>query len=133
MEITGKIIEISAVKQVTDSFKKREFVVEYSENGQYMEFIKFELAQDKTSLVDEFNEGDSVEVAFNLKGRAWEKNGEKIYFNSLQAWKVKRASASNGSSNQSTNSNANNRVDESPEPVASKSFTAASEEDDLPF
>ncbi len=135
MEIIGKIIEISAVKQITEAFKKREFVIEYSEGGKYMEYIKFELAQDKVSLMDEFNEGDTIEVAFNLRGRAWEKNGEKTYFNSLQAWKIKKVA--NGDSNQvnaSNNNAAPTSANQNAEPVSEvKTFTTANEDDDLPF
>lgn len=32
-EITGKVIEISPVNQVSDKFKKREFVIEKKETG----------------------------------------------------------------------------------------------------
>ena len=32
-EITGKIIDISPVNQVSDKFKKREFVIEKKETG----------------------------------------------------------------------------------------------------
>ena len=41
MNITGKIIEILETQEVSATFKKREFVVEYIER-QYPEFIKFE-------------------------------------------------------------------------------------------
>ncbi len=93
MEIQGKILEISDSQQITQTFKKREFVVEYAENPQYPEFIKFELIQDKCSLMDGFKAGDAVNVSFNLKGRKWDdpKGGVK-YFNSLQAWRVQSAS-----------------------------------------
>lgn len=89
MEITGKIVEIFDTVHINDSFRKREFVVEYSESSQYPEFIKFELFQDKSDLIDAYNVGDEVAVAFNLKGRKWNdpKGGVK-YFNTLQAWRL---------------------------------------------
>ena len=40
------LVEIFEEQQVTASFKKREFVVEFAENPQYPEFVKFELIQD---------------------------------------------------------------------------------------
>ncbi len=49
MDITGTILEIGEVVQVSDRFRKREFVVEYAENKQYPEFIKFEIVQDSIS------------------------------------------------------------------------------------
>lgn len=97
MEITGKLVEIFDTVQINDSFRKREFVVEYSDNTQYPEFIKFELFQDKAELMDGYKVGEEIEVAFNLKGRKWNdpKGGVK-YFNTLQAWKVNRKSAAAG-------------------------------------
>ena len=94
MEITGKLVEIFDTVQINDSFRKREFVVEYSENSQYPEFIKFELFQDKVEIIDGYKVGDEVEVAFNLKGRKWNdpKGGVK-YFNTLQAWRLGKKSA----------------------------------------
>ena len=97
MEITGKLVEIFDTVQINDSFRKREFVVEFSENSQYPEFIKFELVQDKADLIDGYSVGEEVEVAFNLKGRKWNdpKGGVK-YFNTLQAWRLSRKTAETG-------------------------------------
>jgi hypothetical protein len=50
MEIKGKVYEVSATQQVTDSLKKRELIIEYIENPQYPEYLKFEAIQDRTSL-----------------------------------------------------------------------------------
>jgi len=89
MNINGKIIEIFEIQKVTEKFQKREFVVEYADNPSYPEYIKFELVQDRCSLLDPFKKGDEISVEFNLKGRKWEdKNGVVKYFNSLQAWKL---------------------------------------------
>ena len=89
MNIKGKLIEKFETAKITDSFQKREFVIEYAENPMYPEFVKFELTQDKCPLIDPFNLGDEIDVEFNLKGRKWtDPQGEIKYFNSLQAWKV---------------------------------------------
>lgn len=91
-ELTGRIVELSPTQQVSDKFRKREFVLEYAENTQYPEFIKLELVQDKCDLLDKFAIGQEVEVSFNLKGRRWtDAKGEVKYFNSLQAWKINAA------------------------------------------
>ena len=93
MNIAGKIIEKFNTQQITDSFQKREFVIEYAENPQYPEFLKFELIQDKCSLLDSYNIGDEVDVHFNLKGRKWTKDGRDMYFNTLQAWRLESKAA----------------------------------------
>ena len=94
MQIKAKMLEIFEIQQVSNTFKKREFVVEYAENPQYPEFLKFELIQDKCDNLDDFSIGQDVEVHFNLKGRKWKNpKGEIIYFNTLQAWKILEASS----------------------------------------
>ena len=89
MNINGKIIEVFATQKVTETFQKREFVVEFSENPSYPEYIKFELIQDRCTLLDPFKPGDIISVDFNLKGRKWQdKSGAVKYFNTLQAWRL---------------------------------------------
>lgn len=94
MEIRGKVHEIGAVQQVTDTFKKRDLIIQYAENPQFVEYIRFEATQDRTSLFDNLNVGDEVEVSFNLRGRPWtNKDGVTSYFNSLVAWRVAKVTA----------------------------------------
>ncbi len=121
MNLKGKILEISNTQQVTDTFKKREFVVEYAENPQYPEFVKFEAIQDKCGLLDAYNPGDEVDVHFNLKGRKWNdpKGGVK-YFNSLQAWKIEGASDGQA-------------APQTAEPSLEEPGWISEDEDDLPF
>jgi len=96
MNIRGKLFEINDVSKVSESFRKREFVIEYKENPQYPEYLKFELIQDKCDLLNNFKVGSIVEVYFNLKGRSWTNpKGEKVYFNSLQAWRLEPIEGSN--------------------------------------
>lgn len=91
MEIRGKVHEIGAVQQVTDSFKKRELVLQYAENPQFVEYIQFEATQDRTAIFDNLSVGEEVEVSFNLRGRPWtNREGITKYFNSLVAWRVNK-------------------------------------------
>ncbi len=68
MQIEGELIEIFDTEQVSDRFRKREFVVEYATNPDYPQFIKFELIQDRCGVLDEFRTGQRVTVEFDLKG-----------------------------------------------------------------
>ncbi|MDH5397044.1 MAG: DUF3127 domain-containing protein [Cyclobacteriaceae bacterium] len=124
MEIKGKIVELSDLQQVTDTFQKREFVVEYAENPSYPEFLKFETIQDRCSILSNVKVNDEVMVSFNLKGRKWtDRNGEVKYFNSLQAWRL--TPAENGvAQNQDQASEVPEWVQQAPENT---------EEDQLPF
>ncbi|QIL42592.1 DUF3127 domain-containing protein [Pedobacter sp. HDW13] len=94
MEIKGKVHEIGATQQVSETFKKRDLIVEYAENPTYPEYIRFEALQDKTALLDTFKTGDEVEVFFNLRGRPWtDKTGKTSYFNSLVIWRINAVAA----------------------------------------
>ena len=89
MNIKGKLVEIFDTVQVTETFKKREFIIEDNKIPEYPEYIKVELIQDKVSLLDSLNVGDEVNVLINIKGRKWEdKEGNIRYFNSIQGWKI---------------------------------------------
>lgn len=94
MDINGKLVEKSEIIQVSDKYKKREFVIEFQEGKdlKYTNYVKFELGQERCSLIDNANVGDLINVYFNIKGRKWEKDGKTSYFNSLEAWKVESAS-----------------------------------------
>lgn len=91
MEIIGKVHEIGEVQQVTDTFKKRELVIQYAENPQFVEYIKFEATQDRVNIFDNLKLNEDVAVSFNLRGRPWtNKDGTTMYFNSLVAWRVNK-------------------------------------------
>lgn len=86
--ITGEIKVIKETVQVTEKFRKREFVL-IDDSSQYPQFISFQLTQDRCGLLDASNVGDRITVSFNLRGREWiDKQGEVKYFNSLEVWRV---------------------------------------------
>lgn len=90
LKVIGKLKRINNVQQITDTFKKREFVIVTDE--QYPQTIGIELVQDKVTLIDEFKEGEIIEVFFNLRGREWQKdsNSEIKVFNTLTAWRIQK-------------------------------------------
>ena len=89
MNIKGKLVEIFDTVQITETFKKREFIIQDNKNPEYPEFVKVELIQDKVSLLDDLKVGDEINVLINIKGRKWEdKEGNIKYFNSIQGWKI---------------------------------------------
>ena len=89
-EIEGKVILKNETVQVSDKFKKREFVleVENEKNSDWNDFIKFQLTQDRTELLDPVSVNESIKVSFNIKGRKWEKDGKVNYFSNLEAWRI---------------------------------------------
>jgi hypothetical protein len=95
-EITGKVIDISPVNQVSDKFKKREFVIEKKETGGaavFIDYVKFQLIQDKCDLINDSYLNEDVKIWFNLKGNKWERDGKVNYFTNLDAWKIEKTSS----------------------------------------
>ena len=88
--ITVTIESIGDTETYKNDFTKREFVAIDMSNPQYPQPIKFEVVKDKCSLLDDFAEGQEVDVHFNIRGRKWTdpKNNKEVVFNSLAAWKI---------------------------------------------
>lgn len=105
-------------QQVSDRFKKREFVV--SDNSpSYPQTILFQLTQDRCSLLDNINVNDEITVHFQLKGREWKNpQGETKFFNSLDVFKIDKSNSS--------------RKNEAEPSFSSETFVPTPD-DDLPF
>ena len=87
-ELKGHIKVIFDTQKISEKFQKREFVINDT-SGPYPQDILFQLTQDRVGLVDDYNKGDQVNVAFNIRGREWtNKEGKTMYFNSLDVWKI---------------------------------------------
>lgn len=129
-ELTGRLVEKYNEQKVTDSFRKREFVVETRESKndrEFIESIKFQVIQDKCALLDNVNLNEDVKVTFNLRGRRYEKDGKVSYFTNLEAWRIDSLSKGNSAP-------ASAPVEQqSSQPVEQVANTAAAPDDDLPF
>jgi hypothetical protein len=91
MEISGKLHVINEAQQVTERFRKREFVLELSDNTRFPQFVIFQLTGDRCGSIDDFEVGNEVRVEFSLRGREWNSpRGEVKYFNSLDVWNIER-------------------------------------------
>jgi hypothetical protein len=119
-EIEGKLHKIFDTESKTSTFQARDFVIE-TVDGSYTQFIKFQLTQDRCSLIDDYNEGEQIKVHFDLRGREWQGK----YFTNLNAWRLEKPSAA---------------AETAPPPPASgnEDFPDANDEpaafdDDLPF
>lgn len=94
LEVIGKLHVKYDSQQVNDRFRKREFVMELSEeiNGNvYTNYAKMQLVQNKCDILDRFNEGDPIKVSFNIKGNRWEKDGKVNFITNLDAWRIESA------------------------------------------
>ena len=109
-KLSRKLNIESGVSKAGKEWKKQSFLLDTG--SQYNPEICFQLfGEEKIEILKHHNEGDQVEVSFNLSSKEY--NGR--YFHNIDAWRIESM-------------NESNEVEDAPE------FNApASEEDDLPF
>ena len=118
-EVIGRLHKKFDTEKKTDSFQAREFVIEV--DGNYPQFVKFQLVQDRCTVIDSYNEGDTINVHFDLRGREWQGK----YFTNLNAWRIEAGNTAPAADPppQEQGGGAFPSLDDAP----------ASAEDDLPF
>lgn len=82
-KISGVLVSIFEKENKTATFATREFVLSVKD-GNFEQFIKFQMVNDYCDLLDGYIEGQTVEVDFSLRGREWQGK----YFTNLNAWKI---------------------------------------------
>jgi hypothetical protein len=116
-EIEGKLLRKYDSESKSQTFQTREFVIEVPD-GNYPQYVKFQLTQERCALIDAYKEGEPIKVHFDLRGREWQGK----YFTNLNAWRLERPSGGAAS----------------PPPAENFDFPAAENEpaqvnEDLPF
>ncbi|HFA47962.1 MAG TPA: DUF3127 domain-containing protein [Bacteroidetes bacterium] len=84
-EIEGKLLRKYDTESKTANFQAREFVLEI-QDGNYPQYVKFQLTQDRCPLLDPCEEGEQLKVHFDLRGREWQGK----YFTNLNAWRIEK-------------------------------------------
>ena len=88
---TGRIHTVFDAKQITERFRKREFVLEMGDSPQYPQYVLFQLTGNRCEALDDFAKGDEVRVDFSLRGREWTSPQNEIrYFTSLNVWTLEK-------------------------------------------
>ena len=84
----GTVVNVTQLQTISEKFRKQEFTIKtFDEN--YPQFLTFQVVNDKCDLVRNLNINDVVEVAYNLRGRAWNApDGAVKYFNTVEAWSI---------------------------------------------
>ena len=119
LSIKGKLKQKLDIEEGTskagNEWKSQSFIL--NTESQYNPDICFKLfGKDKLDLINNLNEGDEINVFFNLSSREW--NGK--WFTSADAWKIEKIDDEFNQEN----------IDDSDIPIFQEK---ASDEDDLPF
>jgi hypothetical protein len=122
-ELSGKLIEKYETVKVSETFKKREFVIEHIDNSsgkEFIDLIKFQLTRERCSLIDRFEKGEEIKVSFNIRGKRWIKDERVSYFINLEAWKIEKIAS-------------HSEEPPPPPPMMEEEAPQTEEPDDLPF
>ena len=110
-KLSRKLSVESGVSKAGKEWKKQSFLVDTG--AQYNPEICFQLfGEDKIEILNHHNEGDHVEISFNLSSKEF--NGR--YFHNIDAWRIESLVSSSSEAGEAPEFNA-----------------PATEEDDLPF
>lgn len=127
-ETEGILHKVFDTESKSASFQAREFVIKH--DGNYPQFIKFQLTQDRCDLITPFSEGDKLKVSFDLRGREW---NEK-YFTNLNAWRISKAEVEAAPPQAAAPADGNNQFGgEVVTPDSNGSDVRVEDFDDLPF
>ena len=94
LDITGTVHSVGPIKQITDTFQKRDAIIQIDEvgnNGQtYTQHITLEIKQAACEYWDGISKGDTVSCKCRLRGRLYTRRdtGEEASFTSVDAWRV---------------------------------------------
>ena len=70
MEVKGTVKLIMDLQEFESGFQKKEIVIT-TDDAKYPQDIKIEFVQDSVDLLENFEEGDAVEVAINIRGNEY--------------------------------------------------------------
>lgn len=88
VELNGTLHEVWPTQQITNKFKKRDFILEIP-SGNYMQHIKCEATGQTCEKLDGARIGSQVKAKCDLRGRIYQKkDGTKGQMNSIVAWDV---------------------------------------------
>lgn len=119
MKAEGIIYKINDIQNISEKFKKRDFVLEIKNNEAYVQKVMFTLILDKVDAINNCKVGDSVKVDYELQGKEWTSpDGTVKFFNTLS---VKGIEKPLSEPNEVSTADMNKRVSTNPD------------EDDLPF
>ncbi len=82
LSLTGFIYKILPEQKISDTFTKRELIIETEEK--YPQKVKIEFINSGINNLMDKKEGQQVKVCFNVRGREWKEK----YFVSLNGWRI---------------------------------------------
>ena len=94
-EAQGRLVAVYETVQRSEKFRTREFVIEINEeirDRTITNYVKFQLVQDRTAIIDNYKIGDTIKVHFNIRGSKGDRNGQTSYISNLDAWRIEPVS-----------------------------------------
>lgn len=141
LEVTGKLHQIFPTQQIKETFSKREFVLELTDESPsgmvYTNYAAFQLVNNSCALIDQFQTGETIKVSFNIRGNRWERDGNVKYITNLNAWRIEKAGDASVNPAPGNNYGQHTQQQQSshsaPDSQSAGNNAADNAEDDLPF
>lgn len=90
IKILGTITDIFPTESYGSNFEKRIAWVIQDSGDRYPNHLALEFQQNDVNLLDHVSPGDTVECAFALIGRKYDKNGKTYVINTLKCFDIIR-------------------------------------------
>jgi hypothetical protein len=92
--LTGTLHKVYPAKSHSEKFTKQDFLVR--QDGEYPQTIRFQVVNTRIPQLLKVEEGDMIEVAFNIKGQMFtnKTTGEEGNNTNLQAFEINRVNHS---------------------------------------
>jgi hypothetical protein len=89
-ELSGRVHKVFPVKNISEKFWLREFIVAVDEDTEYPQYPKIQVVKDKCNLITEDAVGLDIIVLFNVRGKLYNRksDGNEDSFTVLDAWKL---------------------------------------------
>lgn len=84
MQVKGTLLRIFEKETISEKFSKKTVVVRTKE--EYPQELPIEFTNQRIDLIENYKEGQDVDISINLRGREWK--GKDKWFASIEGWKI---------------------------------------------
>jgi hypothetical protein len=138
----GKVYKVLSIQVKSDKFKKQEVILQVTnptDKGTFVEFIRLQCINEKTSYLNDVKKGDFAICKFTISGRKIGKDEDEIFYTNLDVVELKIVNKTidiiNADTKPQIDSYANQftGIDEDEDILGSSEELIPKIEDDLPF
>jgi len=89
IKVTGTFLGAGKTRTWGDGHSSTKIYIDTDPDSKYSSQVEMEVYKENVNL-NEFSQGDKVEVSINFKGKKSLWKGKETFFNSIDAWKMEK-------------------------------------------